>query len=100
MAGTEQVSRRSFASGGKGYGYGSPLYVNTGCYVELSASPCQANTSGVVEGTVGAWWRFLKGNYGTAQYEYLRRQVFSGVCGSKGTDDNVVLISLRYLPFQ
>ena len=102
--GTEQVSRRSFASGGKGYGYGSPLYVNTGCYVELSASPCQANTSGVVEGTVGAWWRFLKGNYGTAQvgaqYEYLRRQVFSGVGGSKGTDDNVVLISLRYLPFQ
>ena len=102
--GTEQVSSRSFTSGGKGYGYGSPLYVNTGCYVELSASPCQANTSGVVEGTVGGWWRFFKGNYGTAQvgaqYEYLRRQIFSGVGGSKGTDDNVVLISLRYLPFQ
>lgn len=102
--GTEQVGSRSFTSGGKGYGYGNQLYVNTGCYVELSASPCQANTFGVVEGTVGAWWRFFKGNYGTAQvgaqYEYLRRQIFSGVGGSKGTDDNVVLISLRYLPFQ
>ena len=47
-AGTEQVGRRSFAEGGKGYGYGSPLYVNTGCFVELSAAPCQANTSGIV----------------------------------------------------
>ena len=103
-AGTEQVQRRSFAQGGKGYGYGSPLYVNTGCYVELSAQPCQANTSGVVEGTAGAWWRFLHGNYGTAQvgaqYEYIRRSVFGGVGGSKGTDDNVLLLSFRYLPFQ
>jgi len=102
--GTEQVRRRSFTEGGKGYGYGSPLYVNTGCYVELSTSPCQANTSGVVEGTLGAWWRFLHGPYGTAQvgaqYEYIRRSVFSGVGGNRGTDDNVVLVSFRYLPFQ
>ena len=73
--GTEQVRRRSFAEGGKGYGYGAPEYVNTGCTVELSTSPCQANTSGVVEGTLGAWWRFLHGPYGTAQvgaqYEYV-----------------------------
>jgi outer membrane murein-binding lipoprotein Lpp len=102
--GIEAVSSRSFTSGGKGYGYGSPLYVNTGCYVELSASPCQANTSSVTEGTIGAWWRVLKGNFGTAQvgaqYEYLHRSVFNGVGGSRGTDDNMVLISLRYLPFQ
>ena len=102
--GTEQIGRRSFTSGGKGYGYGSPLYVNTGCYVELSASPCQANTSGVVEGTVGGWWRFLHGDYGTAQvgaqYEYLRRSVFSGVGGNHSVDDNVVLLSVRYVPFQ
>ena len=102
--GTEQIGRRSFTSGGKGYGYGSPLYVNTGCYVELSASPCQANTSGVVEGTVGGWWRFLHGDYGTAQvgaqYEYLRRSVFSGVGGNHSVDENVVLLSVRYVPFQ
>lgn len=102
--GTAQASRRSFSEGGKGYGYGSPLYVNTGCSIELSTSPCQANTSGVVEGTLGAWWRFLHGAYGTAQvgaqYEYIRRSVFSGVGGSRGTDNNTVLIGFRYLPFQ
>jgi len=102
--GTEQVRRRSFVESGKGYGYGSPLYVNTGCYVELSTASCQANTSGIVEGTLGGWWRFLHGNYGTAevgaQYEYLRRSIFPGVGGSKGTDDNVVMLSFRYLPFQ
>lgn len=103
-AGTEQVQRRSFTQGGKGYGYGSPLYVNTGCYVELSASPCQPNTSGIVEGTLGTWWRFLHGSYGTAQvggqYEYIRRSIFGGVGGSKGTDENVLMLSFRYLPFQ
>lgn len=102
--GTEHVSRRSFSAGGKGYGYGSPLYVNTGCYVELSTAPCQANTSGVVQGTAGAWWRFLHGTYGTmeagAQYSYTRRSVFSGVGGGNGVDENMVLLSFRYLPFQ
>ncbi len=102
--GTEQVRGRSFSENGKGYGYGSPLYVNTGCYVELSTASCQANTSSIVEGTLGGWWRFLHGSYGTAQvgaqYEYLRRNVFDGVGGSKGTDDNVVLVSFRYMPFQ
>ena len=102
--GTEQVRARSFSENGKGYGYGSPLYVNTGCYVELSTVLLQANTSGVVEGTLGGWWRFLHGGYGTAQvgaqYEYLRRNVFHGVGGNKGTDDNVVMVSFRYLPFQ
>lgn len=102
--GTEQVGRRSFSVGDRGYGYGSPLYINTGCFVELSTRPCQANTSGVVQGTLGGWWRFLHGDYGTmqagAQYSYTRRSTFSGVGGSPGTDNNVVMVSLRYLPFQ
>ncbi len=102
--GTEQVGRRSFSEGARGFGYGSPLYVNTGCFVELSSLPCQANTSGVVQGTLGAWWRFLHGGYGTmelgAQYSYTRRTTFSGVGGSPGTDNNTVLVSFRYLPFQ
>jgi len=103
-AGTEQAGRRSFAEGGRGFGYGSPLYVNTGCSVELSALPCQANTSGIVQGALGAWWRFLHGGYGTmeagAQYSYTRRATFPGVGGSPGTDNNTVLVSFRYLPFQ
>lgn len=107
--GTEQVARRSFTEGGRGYGYGSPLYSNAGCYTELSTAGCTANTSGLVEGTLGAWWRFLHGGYGTAQvgaqYAYVRRDVFAGIAprggqGNAGTDNNIVMLSVRYLPFQ
>jgi hypothetical protein len=104
-AGTEQVlSREDFSSKGLGYGYGSPLYNNSGCGIELSTAGCVANTSGLVEGTVGAWWRFLHGNYGTmqvgAQYAYVKRDIFSGIGGGKGADDNMALVSFRYIPFQ
>ena len=107
--GTEQASRRSFAQGGKGYGYGSPLYANAGCATELSTAGCTANTSGLVEGTLGAWWRFLRGPFGTAQvgaqYAYVRRDIFNGTVpagskGNHGTDNNIVMVSFRYLPFQ
>ena len=107
--GTDQVSARSFDNTVKGvtaaYGYGNPLYNNTGCEVELSpASACAANTSGVVQGTVGAWYRFLKGEYGTlqagVQYSYTRRFVFQGLGPTPQTDDNMVFFSFRYFPFQ
>jgi outer membrane murein-binding lipoprotein Lpp len=107
--GTEQASRRSFVQAGKGYGYGSPLYSNAGCATELSTAGCTANTSGLVEGTLGAWWRFLRGPYGTAQvgaqYAYVRRDIFNGSVpaggkGNNGTDNNIFLVSFRYLPFQ
>ena len=104
-AGTEQVGRYSFAANNRAYGYGSPFYVNTGCGVELSTATCTANTSGIVGGTLGLAYRFLSGPFGTAQvgaqYEYWRRAIFPGVGGaSKGSDENEVLINLRYLPFQ
>ncbi len=58
----------------------------------------------IVQGTLGGWWRFLHGGYGTmqvgAQYSYTRRSTFSGVGGSPGADNNTVLVSFRYLPFQ
>jgi outer membrane murein-binding lipoprotein Lpp len=102
--GTEQLGREAYVAGGKAYGYGNRLYVNSGCGVELSPSTCTGNTSGVWDGTLGFWWRPLVGPFGTAQvgaeYEYLRRNIFSGVGGSKGGDDNIVLLSFRYLPFQ
>ena len=102
--GTEQERRTSFDAAGKGYGYGSPLYSNAGCLVELSPLPCTANTSGTVQGTVGAWWSFLKGGFGTAelgaQYAYTHRFTFKGVGGSPGADENTALVSFRYLPFQ
>lgn len=102
--GAEQERRKSFAAGGRGYGYGSPLYSNAGCGVELSTLACTANTSGVVQGTLGGWWRFFRGNYGTAevgaQYSYTRRSTFGGVGGHPSADENTALVSFRYLPFQ
>lgn len=102
--GTEQAGKTAFTAGGKGYGYGSPLFVNSGCDVELSPLTCTGNTSGITQGTVGGWWRFLHGDFGTmqfgAQYSYTHRQAFPGVGGAPSTDENIVMVSLRYLPFQ
>jgi hypothetical protein len=108
--GTEQITHtKAFREGTRGFGYGSPLYNNRGCNIEqpISATlalPCSANTSGITQGTVGAWWRFLKGDYGTmqtgVQYSYTRKAAFAGVGGSPSTDENTVFFSFRYLPFQ
>jgi hypothetical protein len=109
--GTEQISRKYFSADVKGkevgYGYGSPLYSNATCDIELGASSgCVGNTSGLVAGTVGGWWRFLKGSYGTmqtgVQYSYTHRSVFqgAGTTETPKTDENVVMLSFRYYPFQ
>jgi len=89
----------------KAYGYGNPLYVNTSCDVELgSSADCTGTTKGVVQGTVGGWYKFLKGSYGTmqvgAQYSYTKRVAFTGVGGAPKTDENVVMLGFRYYPFQ
>jgi hypothetical protein len=108
--GTEQSDAAYFNTYAKGvvsksFGYGNPLYVNTACYVELgSSSSCTGTTKAVVQGTVGAWYKFLKGPYGTmqvgAQYSYTRRFTFEGVGGAPQSDENIVLMSFRYYPFQ
>ena len=103
--GTEQITHReAYNVGSTGYGYGSPLYSNAGCETELSTGTCTANTKGIVQGTVGAWWKFLKGDYGTmqtgVQYSYTYKSVFSGVGGAPSTDENIVMLSFRYYPFQ
>jgi hypothetical protein len=103
--GTEQVGRRSYDYDGKPYGYGNALYSNVDCEEELGASSgCVANTSGIIQGTIGAWWKFEKGPYGTMQvgpqYSYTHRTVYSGVGPTPKTDDNMVFLSFRYYPFQ
>ena len=107
--GTEQVGRKYFDVAGKAYGYGNPLYSNAGCDIELSTATCTANTSGVTQGTLGGWWRFLQGDFGTVQagvqYSYTRRVIYKGVgavggSGNASTDDNMLFFTLRYLPFQ
>ncbi len=102
--GREQEQSASFASAGKGYGYGSVLYSNAGCDIQNNPT-CAANTSGVTEGTIGAWWRFLEGkSVGVfllgPQYEYLRRDTFQGIGGAPKVNEQIYMLSFRYYPFQ
>jgi hypothetical protein len=101
------VDSKSYGTGKTIAGYGNPATNLAGCSVELGS--CSAVTSSIVEATVGAWWRVIKSAYGTAQigvqYEWVDRNAFPGV-GAKGTtaypsaNENMLLFSVRYLPFQ
>lgn len=109
-AGVEHVSARSYevASGAAspamyGYGYGDPLFNNTGCETE-GASACAANTSSIKSGTLGGWWKFYQGELGNAQIgitdTYIRREIFAGIGGNPSTNINITLLSFRYYPYQ
>ncbi len=119
--GAEQEAKRSFNENIRSvrypFGYGNGLYNDTGCNIEgSSSSTCSGQTRGLIEGSLGGWWRFMHGNWGTleagAQWEYFRKEAFSGTSTSTvgkktvtasvspTTDDNMVLFSFRYLPFQ
>jgi len=86
------------------------LYSNAGCDVELSPLTCTGNTSGLTQGTVGAYYKVLTGNFGTAQigaqYSYTRRSIFQGTSATPGvsvspySNEQMVLVNFRYYPFQ
>jgi hypothetical protein len=105
--GAEGVGSKPYGTGKTVAGYGNPAANLAGCSVELGS--CSAVTSSIVEATIGAWWRVIKSAYGTAQvglqYEWVDRFAYSGV-GAKGTtaypsaNENMLLFSVRYLPFQ
>lgn len=102
--GAEGVMRKAEGT----VGYGNPNANLAGCSAELGT--CNAVTQSVVEGTVGGWWRVIKSTYGTAQlgaqYAYVARNAFPGVGAARGstvspsTNENMILFSIRYLPFQ
>ena len=106
FVGTEQIGRSDFTTGsGKkiaGFGYGTPYVATAGCETELST--CSAQTRALDDVSVGAWWRFLHGGFGTvqagAEYSYVKKIAFKGTGGKPDTDENIVFFSLRYLPFQ
>ncbi len=112
-AGTEQIGKRSYNErDGKtllSFGYGNGYYSDAGCNTEGSSLACVANTRGLASGALGAWWRFLHGDFGTLQvgteWSYTQRTAFSGTGATRGstvtpkTDDNVIMFSFRYLPF-
>ncbi len=119
--GAEYAGRRSFVtSSGKGEGYGSELFKNTGCFTETppgtptsgqfptssngflpgSLSSCTADTRVVTESTAGFWYRLYKGPKGTLQlgpqYSYVTRNTWAGSGGAPHGIENMVLTSFRY----
>ncbi len=102
--GTQRVGHAYFNSDDSSYGYGNPLYSNAGCLQELSSLTCSANTRGVSEATIGAWWRFFKGRFGTVeggtQLAYARRDIWKGIGGDPHTSMSQIFFDFRYLPFQ
>jgi hypothetical protein len=86
-------------------GYGSELINNISCATEDATEPaaCSPTTSGDAELTIGNWYKFVQGPYGTmqvgAQYSYVRRFVFQGIGTTPKTDENMVFVSFRWYPF-
>jgi hypothetical protein len=103
-AGLEKTSATFSNVGSVPFGYGNPLYNNTGCNIENSpAATCNGHTSEVRQYTVGFYDTVFKGSYGTikagAQYSYNQRFAFEGIGGAPKTDDHIVMTQVRYYPF-
>lgn len=101
--GQEREERQDTTGGGL-YGYGNPLYNNSGCMDESgSALTCVANTQRLTEASAGGWWSFYSGRFGKAMfgvnYAHITRQAFAGIGGSPQTTDNMIWTSFRYYPF-
>jgi hypothetical protein len=97
-------------------GYGSPTFLNTGCYSEIapasggftpgSLASCTADTRALIEGTVALWYRLYSGPQGRfqfgTQYSYVTRQTWSGITplgapsGAPEGIDNMIFTSFRY----
>ena len=105
--GEEAVSRSPYEAVVSGtltaFGYGSSLVNNTGCETEGVGS-CGANTSRIVSGTLGGWWKFYQGWLGNGQVglsdTWVKRETFSGIGGDPSTNINITMVSFRYYPFQ
>jgi hypothetical protein len=101
--GLEHADRWGQTVGTTNYGYGNPNASNAGCRTEGSSLSCTANTRDLMEGTVGFWWKFYQGDFGSvrwgAQYEYIARNVWGGAGGGGTTDNSILMTSFRYYPF-
>jgi hypothetical protein len=104
FAGQERQQKDAFFSAtGAPFGYGNPLYVNSGCDIEASPLTCAGNTRKIAQQTLGFWWRFYQGKFGRvqfgAQYSHTTRDAFNGIGGEPSASDNMFFTSLRYYPF-
>jgi len=103
-AGLEKTKAAFMDVGTVPFGYGNPLYNNTGCTVENSpAASCNGNTREIRQFTAGLYDTIYQGKYGQVkagvQYSYNQRFAFGGVGGAPKTDDNIVMTQIRYYPF-
>lgn len=109
--GGDYAGRRAYVTTkGAGEGYGSSLFINTGCGIEpvpgaggfapSSPGTCAGDNRDIQEGTVGYWYDFYKGPKGRLrqglQYGYVARQTWSGLGGSPKGLTNLFETSFRY----
>ena len=109
FAGEEKASAEAYdavsATGAvTGYGYGNPLYVNTGCRSQTAPGACVANNRKIEEVTLGFWHKPYVGAYGRIQYgvqlAYAQRTAFAGTGGyAPIANENMAFVSFRYYPF-
>jgi hypothetical protein len=99
--GREQMNKDSFVdpATGKGYGYGSELYNNSGA--SFLGGTANGNIRAVSQVTAGTAWKFFQGNKGkmqlALQYSHTEDQYFTVINGGGPTaTDNMVFTSLRY----
>jgi hypothetical protein len=106
--GIEEEERKYGTVGGAAYGYGNPAFSNAGCSVISSSATaqttCTANTRSSTGVQIGGWYKLFQSGIGTLQtgasYEWNQRAIFNGVGGAPSVNENVFLLTLRYLPFQ
>ena len=91
---------------GGNFGYGNPHVDTKDCFATPTAvwTSCKADTSNVWQVQLGSWWKFYQGKAGMmelgASYSYLSRNTFSGTGGAPSTNNNIVMLSFRYYPWQ
>jgi hypothetical protein len=86
------------------YGYGNPLYSNTGCASTTATDACIANPRVIEQGTAGFWYEPYGGDYGAVrlgvQFSHTEIKAFAGAGGVPVTIFNSVFASFRYYPFE
>jgi len=109
--GGEYAGRQASIYKGKPVGYGSPLFVNSGCGTETlptlnngygpgALANCVGNTRALLEGTAAFFYKFYNGPKGRVQvggqYSYLTRNAWSGLGGQPKAIENMIFSSFRY----
>ena len=91
------------ASYGK-FGYGNPIVDTKDCFAGGVYTACKADTQRVWQAQLGGWWKWYQGKAGMMEtglsYSYLHKLAFAGNAGTPSTNDNIVMLSFRYYPFQ